>query len=100
MKKYIVLLLSTAVVLTMFTGCRRKTEGAPGDPTVNDTTNATTVPSTTNRPNHPSTEPTMHTTVPDSTMDPGSDFTHSDESSPNEATSGDPRIRGRMFPRR
>ena len=35
MKKYIVLLLSTAVVLTMFTGCRRQSEENPGDPTVN-----------------------------------------------------------------
>ena len=100
MKKYIVLLLSTAVVLTMFTGCRRKTDGTPGDPTVNNTTNATTVPSTTNRPTHPSTEPTMHTTTPNSTMDTGNDFTHDNESITDETTSGEPKIRGRMLPRR
>ena len=100
MKKYIVLLLSTAVVLTMFTGCRRQSEENPGDPTVNNTTDAATIPSTTNHPTYPSTEPTMHTTVPDSTMDSGSDFTHGNDSITDEATSSESRIRGRMFPRR
>lgn len=92
MKKLIVLLLSVVMVFSILAGCRRQTNGEPGDPTVNNTTTPT-VPTMTSPITRPSTEPTTDTTVPDSTENtttlPGESSTNSDA-----------RYRDRMIPHR
>ena len=100
MKKLIVFLLSAVVILSMFAGCRRQTGENPGDPTVNNTTDAGIVPSTSTQATRPSTEPTMHTTIPDSTTDTGNDFTNGSDSTEDGTMSSEPRNRDRMIPRR
>lgn len=100
MKKLIVLLLTVVAIITMFTGCRKQTDGTPGDPTVNSSTDAATVPSTSTRATRPSTEPTMHTTTPDTTMDSGSDFTNGSDSTEDATVNSEARRRDHMLPRR
>lgn len=99
MKKLIVLLLSVVMILSIVAGCRRQTNGEPGDPTVNNTTTPT-VPTMTSPLTRPSTEPTMHTTVPDSTADTGNDVTGESNLPDESTTNSDARHRDRMLPRR
>ena len=100
MKKLIIFLLTMVVVLSMFTGCRKQTNGTPGDPTVNNSTDAATVPNTSNKATRPSTEPTMHTTEPDATMNSGSDFTNGSDATEDATINSEARRRDRMMPRR
>ena len=100
MKKLIMLLLSAVMILSLFTGCRRQTNGNPGDPTVNSSSDSTTVPSTTRPATRPSTEPTIETTMPDSTVDSGSDFTNGSDSSEDATMNSDARRRDRILPHR
>lgn len=97
MKKLIMLLLSAVMILSLFTGCRRQTNG---DPTVNSSSDSTTVPSTTRPATRPSTEPTIETTMPDSTVDTGSDFTNGSDSSEDATMNSDARRRDRILPHR
>ena len=100
MKKLIVLLLSFVLVLLLMTGCRKQTNGKPGEPTVNNSSTAATVPSMTTKATHPSTEPTRHTTVPDTTMETGNGATANDDLPLESATNSNARNRDRMIPRR
>ena len=99
MKKLIVLMLSVVMVLSILAGCRRQTDETPGDPTVNNTTTPT-VPSMTSPVTRPSTEPTMHTTLPDSTAGTGNDATGENILPDESTTNSDERIRENVLPRR
>jgi hypothetical protein len=100
MKKIIVYVLVTVVTVSMLTGCRRKPDDNPGDPTVNNSTEATTIPNSTTQATRPSTEPTAHSTMPDSTMDTSEDFTNGSGSSEEGTTSSESRNRNHIISRR
>ena len=69
MKKTAILLFALVLIMSMFAGCRRKQNGEPSDPTVNNSSE--TMPMTTvgteetTRNTRPIKEPTTHSTVPD-----------------------------------
>lgn len=100
MKKLFILFLTAVVILSMLTGCRRQPDGNPGDPTVNNSTDASTIPSTSTQATRPSTEPTMHTTVPDSTLSTSDDYTNGSDSSEEGTLNSEARNRDRMITRR
>ena len=99
MKKLIVLLLAMVMVLSIMSGCRRQTDGTPGDPTVNNTTTPT-VPTMTSPITRPSTDSTMNTTTPDSTEGTGTDATGGNNFPDESATNSDARSRTHVLPRR
>ena len=99
MKKLIVLLLSIIAIFSICVGCRKQNSGVPGDPTVNNTTTPT-IPTMTSPLTRPSTDPTMHTTVPDSSENTVNTITGENDLPVESATNSDARNRDRMLPRR
>lgn len=97
MKKLAGLLFALTLVLSLMAGCRRQTNGTPGDPTVNNTTTGTVAPTHTTRATRPATEPTRHTTLPETT-NTTNDGTAGTDMMPGE--SSDIAGRNRMIPSR
>lgn len=100
MKKLIALMLSMVMVLPILAGCRRQTTGAPGDPTVNNSTTKATRPSMTTQPTRSSTESTKHTTIPDSTAGSSNHATGETDITTEPATTSNAPSRNRMITRR
>ena len=103
MKKTAILLFAIVLIMSMLAGCRRKQNGVPGDPTVNNSTNS--MPSTTvntlptNRETEPETAPTQNTDgtdTPNNTNQSENDVT----TEPMEPTSNSRIGRNRMITRR